>query len=354
MEKIIEYIRKVSEKLDKARIMTFCGTHEHTIATYGIRSILPENIELIPGPGCPVCITPASIIDEAISLALNGVEVITFGDSFKLPGIKWTKKDYPKNLMEAKERGGLVRVVYSPLEVIKEKDKEKVFLAIGFETTVPATISLLERSSNIKILSAHRLTPPVMKYALEKHGKGNINGIIAPGHVSAIIGAKSWEFLPKEFGIPTVISGFEPTDVILSIAELVMMIKNGDAKLVNTYNRVVKYEGNVRAQKAIEHWFEVKDASWRGFGIIPNSGLFLKEKWKYLDAYWQYGLKLEEGENDNPPGCRCAEVTLGMTKPNDCPHFLKGCIPERPYGPCMVSAEGTCRIWAMVFGRKKG
>lgn len=352
MEKVIDFIRKVASELGNTKIMSFCGTHEHTIVMAGIRSIMPKNVELIPGPGCPVCITPASIVDEAIKLSLEGIEVITFGDSFKLPGIRWTKKDFPRSLMEAKERGGLVRVVYSPLEVIGKERRERVFLAIGFETTVPVTVSILERTSSVKILSAHRLTPPVMKYTLEKHGKGSINGIIAPGHVSAVIGAKAWEFLPKEYKVPTVVSGFEPKDVVVSIAELLRMIRLNKPELVNTYSRVVKSVGNLKAKEAIDRWFEVRDASWRGFGIIPKSGLFLKEKWKDLDASWQYGLKAEDGEGENPPGCRCAEVTLGMIPPTSCPHFMKGCTPEKPYGPCMVSIEGTCRIWAMGFGKK--
>jgi len=231
--------------------MTFCGTHEHTIVTAGIRSILPGSIELIPGPGCPVCITPASIVDQAIQLSMEGIEVITFGDSYKLPGTKWTKKDFPRSLMEARERGGKVRVVYSPLDVLRAEDKEAVFLAIGFETTVPATVSLLERRRKIKILSAHRLTPPVMRFTLEKHRRGNINGIIAPGHVSAVIGARAWEFLPNEYGIPTVVSGFEPLDVLISIMELLRMLREKRARLINTYSRVVRYEGNPKAQMAI-------------------------------------------------------------------------------------------------------
>lgn len=333
--------------------MTFCGTHEHTIVTAGIRSILPRGIELIPGPGCPVCITPASIVDQAIQLSMEGIEVITFGDSYKLPGTKWTKKDFPRSLMEARERGGKVRVVYSPLDVLRAEDKEAVFLAIGFETTVPATVSLLERRRKIKILSAHRLTPPVMRFTLEKHRRGNINGIIAPGHVSAVIGARAWEFLPNEYGIPTVVSGFEPLDVLISIMELLRMLREKRARLINTYSRVVRYEGNPKAQMAIEKWFEVRDAAWRGFGKIPNSGLFLREKWKQFDAFHEFGLKEEENQNDTLPGCRCAEITLGMALPTDCPHFMRGCTPERPYGPCMVSIEGTCRIWAMSLGKKE-
>jgi len=217
---------------------------------------------------------------------------------------------------------------------------------------VPATVSLLERRRKIKILSAHRLTPPVMRFTLEKHGKGNINGIIAPGHVSAVIGARAWEFLPNEYGIPTVVSGFEPLDVLISIMELLRMLREKRARLINTYSRVVRYEGNPKAQMAIEKWFEVRDAAWRGFGRIPNSGLFLRERWKQFDAFHEFGLKDEENQNDTLPGCRCAEITLGMALPTDCPHFMRGCTPERPYGPCMVSIEGTCRMWAMSLGKK--
>ncbi|MEM0020978.1 MAG: hydrogenase formation protein HypD [Fervidicoccaceae archaeon] len=353
LESALSEIRKIAEKLGKTKIMSFCGTHEHTIASSGLRAVLPGEVELIPGPGCPVCVTPASIVDEAIRLSLEGVEVITFGDAFRLPGKKWIKSDFPKSLMEAKQRGGYVRVIYSPLEAIINRSRESVFLAIGFETTVPATVSLLERKNNVKILSAHRLTPPVMKYTLEKHGRGGLRGIIAPGHVSAIVGAKAWEFLPRDYGIATVVSGFEPEDVLISILELLRMIERDAPSLKNTYKRVVKYEGNLEAQRAIEKWFEISDASWRGFGVIPNSGLVLREKWKDLDAMWQYGIRADrDSGSDNPPGCKCAEVTLGMSFPTSCPLFMKTCVPENPYGPCMVSTEGTCYIWARMLGRR--
>lgn len=354
IEGLVKEIFEVSSKLKDLKLMSFCGTHEHTIASSGIREIIPRSIELIPGPGCPVCITPAGIIDEAIRLSLEGIEILTFGDAYRLPGFKWTKGGFPRSLMEAKELGGKVKVVYSPAEALHEGSGERVFLAIGFETTVPATVSLLERGKDrVKIISAHRLTPPVMVHTLEKHGKGKISGIIAPGHVSAIIGAKAWEFLPRDYGIPTVVSGFEPEDVLISILGLLRMIEAGRPELLNTYSRVVRAEGNKKALSSMEKWFEVRDASWRGLGMIPKSGLFLKEKWRNYDAEFQYGLRFEDSSEKNLPGCRCAEVVLGMSTPLECPLFMKSCTPERPYGPCMVSLEGTCYIWARNYGKRR-
>ncbi|MEB3764584.1 MAG: hydrogenase formation protein HypD, partial [Desulfurococcales archaeon] len=199
----------------------------------------------------------------------------------------------------------------------------------------------------------HRLTPPIMRYTFNKHRNSPIRGVIAPGHVSTILGAKAWEFIPKEYGIPTVVAGFEPNDVLTAIAYILAMLKAGRPGLVNQYKRAVKWEGNKKAQELVNKCCEIVDASWRGLGIVPESGLAFRDKYSSIDAVYQYGLeqlKRKEWKYDLPPGCRCAEVTLGLAKPTDCPLFMKTCKPGSPYGPCMVSSEGACSVWARFGG----
>jgi len=332
------------------KIMNFCGTHEHTITYYGIRSLIPDSIDLIPGPGCPVCIVPASYIDAAIELALDGIEVYTYGDMYRVPGSQIS-------LAKARAEGASVKVVYSFLDAIKlakERKRESVFFAVGFETTQPTiAVRILKNAipSNLRLLIALRLTPPVMRYILEIR-KVALNGIIAPGHVSTIIGAKAWSFLPTEYNIPTVVAGFEPLDVLISIAEILRQIRQKAPSLYNEYKRVVTWEGNLTAQRAMKQTFEVVDGEWRGIGLVPLSSLRLKEKFRNLDAIEEYGLKLKRG-HDIRTGCKCADVLLGNIKPTNCPMFLKICTPSHPLGPCMVSSEGACHIWAKYGSGKE-
>lgn len=340
------------------KIMDFCGTHEYTITHYGLRSLMPDGVEIVAGPGCPVCITPAYYVDLAIKLSLEGVTIYTYGDAYKLPGSTRTKSG-ARNLEEARALGADVRVVYSILDAIrmaKQYAKDSIFLAVGFETTVPATAFPVVRGllpSNLSILNIHRLTPPIMKYTFEAHKKNPIKGVIAPGHVSTIVGAKAWRFVVKNYGIPTVVAGFEPADVLLAILEILKQHARGKASLVNEYSRVVSWEGNKVAQRQIAECCEVVDAAWRGIGFVERSGLAFREKYKSVDAMHQYGLKeLSKADwvFDLPPGCRCAEVTLGIAKPSECPLFMKVCTPGTPYGPCMVSSEGACAVWARFGG----
>lgn len=339
------------------KIMNFCGTHEWTTTHYGLRSLMPQSVELVAGPGCPVCITPSAYVDELVKLSLEGIRVYTFGDAFKLPR---NSLDEPRSLSEAQALGGNVKVVYSFIDAVRDAKsygKDSVFFGIGFETTAPS-YALLIRSGdvpkNLKLVSALRLTPPVMRFTVELHRKKGllpIKGVIAPGHVSTITGAVVWEFLPKEFNIPTVVSGFEPIDVLVAISEILKMLRNNRPSVVVEYRRLVRWEGNVAAKKAIEDVFDVRDAVWRGIGLVPMSGLELRDRYGVYDAVREYGLRSLEsssmGESsDVLPGCRCSEVVVGIAKPVKCPLFLRKCRPETPYGPCMVSSEGTCRIWA--------
>ena len=356
-------IEKLAEKAvrvvgEPVKIMNFCGTHEYTITYYGLRSLMPKSIELIPGPGCPVCVTPAWVIDEAIRLSLDGVKIYVYGDLYKVPASPGGVRG-ARSLEEARALGGRVEITYSFLDAVKSAltDRaESVFIAVGFETTVPSTATLIYNNrvpGNLKLLVAYRLTPPIMSYVFKVHRDNPVRGVIAPGHVSTIIGARAWSFVAEDYGIPIVVSGFEPIDVLLSIAEILKQIVQGEAKLVNEYSRVASWDGNREAQRLINECYEECKADWRGIGVVENSGLKLREKYKQLDAAVEYGVKKGGGE-ELPPGCRCSEVILGLRKPVECPLFMKKCTPSTPYGPCMVSSEGACSIWARYGGFIEG
>ncbi len=359
-----ELIYKYSDRLRskgyrKIKIMNFCGTHEWTTVHYGIRHLLPEEVDLVAGPGCPVCITPSKYIEEAIKLSFEGVRIYVFGDAYKLPSVE--KVYGASSLSDAKALGGDVVIVYSFLDAIKdfkeEGVREAIFLGIGFETTAPSYALPIYNEmvpEGLHILSILRLTPPAAEYALKSvHEKGleSVNGIVAPGHVSTVIGAKPWDIISKRFGIPSVVSGFEPIDLLISIALLLKMIYNGEAYTEIEYKRVVNYNGNTHAQRLIREVFEVGEAAWRGIGYIPDSGLELKPEYSRYDAIEKYDIRLpskDEWRVDLHPACKCADIVLGLKKPVECPLYLKVCTPEKPIGPCMVSIEGTCSVWARL------
>jgi hydrogenase expression/formation protein HypD len=318
-----------------------CGTHEWTITQTGLRHLLPKNISLIAGPGCPVCIVPAKEIDEAIWLSFNGVTVVTFGDMYRVQGSE-------NSLEDAKSQGGEVRVVYSVRDAVematKNPSREFVFFAIGFETTTPMNAVEVERCpENLSFLVSHRLIPPALD-ALTGMADLNLDGFIAPGHVSTIIGMKPYLKYP-EMGMPTVIAGFEPLDVLMGVYMILKQIKDKEPKLENEYSRAVTFDGNVKAQKAVARVFDVVDGAWRGLGIISASALKLKEEFSARDARLRYEIDVGPGR-DVYPGCSCPQVILGKISPDECPLFMKVCTPEKPKGACMVSREGTCRIWA--------
>ncbi|MGQ9468307.1 MAG: hydrogenase formation protein HypD [Nitrososphaerales archaeon] len=319
-----------------------CGTHEYSIFRYGLRSFLPRNVEVIAGPGCPVCICPASDIDEAIWLTFNGVTVVTYGDMLRVRGSKIS-------LREAKALGGEVKVAYSISDGVKmaesEPNKEFVFFSIGFETTAITTAAAILKSppKNLSFLISHRLIPPVMELLLGI-GDLQIDGYIAPGHVSTIIGMKPYEVFPKAYRMPTVVAGFEPTDVLLAILMLLKQVNSGTPKLENEYSRVVKWDGNVKAKKMIDEVFKIVDGRWRGLGRVPYSALKLKEEFLQYDARERYEINIGSSR-DLLPGCSCHLVMIGKITPLSCPLFTKACTPEDPKGPCMVSSEGTCFIW---------
>lgn len=344
VEKITKLIRNISKK--ELNIMEFCGTHTHEIFKYGIRELLPKNINLLSGPGCPVCVTSQRDIDYIIELAkLKEVDfgIITFGDLVNVPG---TKGSLNKLRIEGKE----IKVVYSPLESIKiakeNPNKKYVLIGIGFETTAPniAYTLLKAKEQNIKnlfFLSLNKLTPPAMKAILDM-GEIRVDGIIGPGHVSTIIGRKGWLEIFNEYKIPFVIMGFKPHQILFGLYKLIEMLENGEKELINAYPESVSEEGNKNALKIMYEVYEIKDAEWRGLGILPNSGLKIKEKYSKFDIGKLFPIEVQTVENR---ACRCGEVLRGLIKPVECPLFGKGCTPSNPLGPCMVSQEGACSIY---------
>jgi len=353
-KKAIKVIAKLADELlerhEKIKIMHVCGTHEDTVTRFGLRNLMPKGIQLVAGPGCPVCVTPASVIDSAIELGKEGVRIYTYGDLYRVPGSK-------ESLSSVKSSYGCdVRIVYGFQDAIKSFDgKKSVFLGVGFETTAPTTATMIVRGKvprGISFISAYRLTAPGLNHAMMLHEERGIplKGVIAPGHVSSIIGAKSWSYLADHYGLPVVVAGFEPLDYVLAILEILIQIKEGRVKLVNEYKRVVRWEGNIKAWNYVMRAFSVVDAYWRGIGILKGSGLLLKDEFSSYDAVKEYSLNLRNEGEDLPAGCKCAEITLGLAIPTDCPHFNKSCTTSHPLGPCMVSREGTCNVWARHGG----
>jgi hydrogenase expression/formation protein HypD len=345
-----ELARSVAQKIhaltpkDKLiKICHVCGTHEWTITHYGLRSLLPANVEVIAGPGCPVCIVPASEVDAAIELALKGIVIICFGDLLRVPGSRMS-------LLDAKAKGADVRVVYSVSDAVQmaenEVGKELVFFAVGFETTAPSTAVEVSQKPprNLSFLISHRVVPPAMEL-LAKMEDLNLNGFIAPGHVSTIIGLRPYEVFPRKYGLPTVVAGFEPLDVLFAVYMILKQLRENKPKLENEYVRAVQWEGNTKAQKLIRDVFDINDGKWRGLGTIPASKLTLREQYATYDALLKYSVKVAEGI-DSQPGCRCHLVVIGKIKPSECPLFMRACTPQNPVGACMVSMEGTCRVWA--------
>jgi len=339
-EKLSGYINELCDD-DRYLIMHVCGTHEWTITHFGIRSLIPK-VDLRAGPGCPVCVASPVKIQVAVELSMkDNVVVTTFGDMFKVRGLGMS-------LMEAKSRGGKVKVVYSIWDAVnlarKYSDKEIVHFAIGFETTAPSSAAVLLKNppKNFSIICTHLLIPPVMEYLL-RLGEIKIDGFICPGHVSTIIGVKPYRPIARKYCAPMVVAGFEPIDVLIGVAMLIQMIKERRFDVVNEYVRVVKYEGNVRAQRMMYEVFDICDADWRGIGRVPNSGLKLKSEFERFDAELKFGIEVDESY-EMPPGCRCGEVLRGLIMPWECPLFARACNPLNPVGPCMVSSEGACSI----------
>jgi len=336
----------------KAKIMEVCGTHTMAISKYGIRNLLPEGVELISGPGCPVCVTEPGIISVAIELAKHGITIVTFGDMMRVPSSKGS-------LQEARAKGADVRVIYSPLDAVEmsfsNPSIDICFFAVGFETTAPGIVLSLKKAvefglKNFTMLTSMRTIPPAME-EIAKDANVNINGFLAPGHVSTIIGSRPYINIVKKYGIPSVVSGFSASDIIASLDMLLTMIEKGDRNVRVQYDSVVKEEGNKKAKDIIDSYFVVSDILWRGLGIIKDSGLRIKDEFSMFDALIKYDLQVEVEEE--PTGCLCGDVLGGRIVPINCPLFGSVCTPEKPVGPCMVSSEGSCSAYYKYRSVKK-
>jgi hydrogenase expression/formation protein HypD len=326
-------------------LMEICGGQTHTIMRYGLDELLPKNIELVHGPGCPVCVTPLETIDKALELAARPEVILTsYGDMLRVPGSA-------TDLFAVKACGGDVRVVYSPTDALKiarqNPDRKVVFLAVGFETTAPANAMAVwqakqEKIGNFSVLISHVLVPPAIR-ALMTSRDCRVNGFIAPGHVCTVMGYGEYESLVRDFRVPIVVGGFEPVDLLEAIFMLVRQLEAGEAKAENQYVRSVNYQGNLPAQRIMKEVFEVADQKWRGIGMIPASGLRVRDEYGDYDASRIFGLASITVEE--PAECISAQVLQGLKKPTDCPAFGMRCTPDNPLGAPMVSSEGACAAY---------
>jgi hydrogenase expression/formation protein HypD len=344
-------IRQAVEPGRHLKIMEVCGGHTHAIYKYGVDDLLPANVELVHGPGCPVCVIPMGRVDDAIAMAHEPDVIFTcFGDMMRVPGSTGT-------LTDAKAEGADVRMVYSPLDALRvakqHPDREVVFLAIGFETTAPSTALTLMRARaegvpNFSVFCNHVTIVPPLRALLESPDL-RLDGFIGPGHVSTVVGARPFEFIPADYGKPVVVSGFEPVDVLQSVLMILRQLRDGRREVENQYRRVVPYEGNRRALEVMAEVFALRPHfEWRGLGFISHSGLRLSDAYADLDAERRFavpGVRVAD-----PKACQCGEVLKGVIKPWECKVFGTACTPERPIGTCMVSSEGACAAY-YTFGR---
>ena len=333
--------------------MHVCGTHQDTLMKHGLNTILQDcGIEIISGPGCPVCVTTTKEIEEMILLSSMKKTITTFGDMLQVPGEKYS-------LSYLRTEGYDIRTVYSIEDAIdlaeKNPQKDVIFMAVGFETTAPSTANVIlnKPPDNFSILCCHRTIPNALKTIVEM-GEIHLDGFIQPGHVSTIIGSHPYDFLSEKYHIPQVIAGFQPIDLLMAVWMLIKQQKNKEAFVQNEYKRAVSEQGNQKAQEIIKQVFDPADLKWRGFPIIPQSGLQLKPSFESYDARKKYERELEPIQKKTfiePKGCRCGELLRGLIKPSDCALFGKKCTPQTPVGPCMVSIEGSCHI-SYKYGEK--
>jgi hydrogenase expression/formation protein HypD len=327
------------------KIMEVCGTHTVSIARNGLRDLMPENVTLLSGPGCPVCVTANRDIDMAIEIGRQpGITLTTFGDMVKVPGSR-------SSLSREKADGRDIRIVYSPLDAVALADEnpelQVVFLGVGFETTAPTVAAAIKTAArmelvNFSVLSVHKTVPLALE-AIVNDPQVAIDAFILPGHVSTIIGPEPYRFLAERYGVPGAVTGFEPVDVLQGILSLVRQVASGEATIDVTYRRGVSSDGNPTARGLMAEVFEPGDAEWRGIGVIPGTGLAIRPEFAKWDSAVRFPVTPEEPREI--PGCQCGEVLRGITLPYDCRLFAKGCTPEHPIGPCMVSSEGSCAAY---------
>jgi len=340
---IVERIKEISQK--QIRLMEVCGTHTTSIFRNGIRSLLPETVSLLSGPGCPVCVTAQNEIDAFIELAkFDDVIITTFGDLMRVPGTD-------SSLQNQRANGRDIRMVYSTFDALeiarKNPEKKVVFLGVGFETTAPTIAASIVTANemnldNYFVFSAHKVLPPAL-FTLMESRNTKIDGFLLPGHVSVIIGTKAYQPFFETYQVPCVVAGFEPVDILQAISMLVEQIETGKPELANGYQRAVTFDGNPKAQTILQKVFETVDADWRGLGTIPLSGLKIRKEFAAFDAQKVLGIEL--GETKDPKACACGEILLGLKTPPECPLYKRECTPLQPIGPCMVSSEGTCAAY---------
>jgi hydrogenase expression/formation protein HypD len=345
---LVEKIRTNSSR--KIRLMEVCGTHTVSIFRSGIRSLLPDTISLLSGPGCPVCVTDQKEIDAFIALArMEDVILTTFGDLMRVPGTE-------TSLLKEKAEGCDVRVVYSTMDAIalagKYPDKKIVFLGVGFETTAPTIAAAIQTArqmdlKNFSVFSAHKTVPMALE-ALMSMENVRVDGFILPGHVSVIIGKNAYNAFFDRFQIPCAIAGFEPADILQAVDILVSQIETAAPELINAYGRAVTDHGNPTAEKLLQNTFEIRDVAWRGLGVIPASGLKIRADLEAFDAEKQFHIDVPVSED--PKGCACGDILTGIKKPFECPLYKTRCTPMDPVGPCMVSSEGTCAAYYKYHG----
>ncbi len=342
---LVRQIEDAATRLGReATIMEVCGTHTHTVAGAGLRRMMPPGIRLVSGPGCPVCVTPVGFLDRALALArLPDTVLCTFGDLMRVPSSTIS-------LEQARAEGLDIRIVYSPRDAVaiakENPDKRVIFLAVGFETTVPTFAAAMAEAeqleiANFLILPGNKVIPPAM-VALVEDPDLSVDGFLLPGHVSVLTGWEVFRFLAETHGVPGAVVGFSPTDVLRGVLELLEQNIDGRAETKNLYSRVVSPEGNTAAYELVERFFEPAADDWRGFGEIPASGLALRPEWIHRDAS---RIAVEVPPPVEPVGCRCGDVLRGVIDPPECPLFDSGCSPDTPVGACMVSSEGTCSAW---------
>lgn len=356
-EKILHRISKAVQPDKTYRLMEFCGGHTHTLFRYGIPNLLPENIQMLHGPGCPVCVLPISSIDKAIALAeQKNTMLCSYGDMLRVPGAQ------QKSLLKARAQGADVRMLYSPLEALtlaeENPDKHIIFFAVGFETTTPPTVAVFDAAvkaniSNLFVFCNHVLTPPAITGILEPARQANkriLDGLIGPGHVSVVTGAEPYYALADKYKVPITISGFEPLDILQSILMLVEQINAGSTQVENQYTRAVSFSGNQKAQDLIDKYLTLREAfEWRGLGVMANSALKIRPEYKDYDAEEHFKAVFAKIEKNTPSAdnkaCECPAVLCGQKKPTQCKLFDNPCTPENPLGSCMVSSEGACAAY---------
>ncbi len=344
-----DLVRELVRRLQRlaagpATIMEVCGTHTMAAARFGLKSLLPDQVQLISGPGCPVCVTAQLDIDAFLALGDEpGVVLASFGDMLRVPGSL-------TSLERRRAQGLAVRVVYSPLDAVElarqEPGKHLVFFGVGFETTMPAIAMAIRlaaqaRLDNFSVLCVHKTMPAALR-ALLASGEVRVSGLLCPGHVTTIIGAEAYDFIPREFGVPCAVTGFEPLDMLLGIEAILRQLHEGQSRVDNVYTRAVQVQANPRAQALLAEVFAPCDAEWRGLGTIPGSGVRIRAAYAHFDAPTRFPEVWEHLAPAAPTACRCGEVLRGVLRPKECPLFQQACTPSQPIGPCMVSSEGAC------------